>query len=417
MRLVVSLSVGVCALLLSPADLRAQTSAAAEPRRLTEGEAVARFMAESPRIRALNARIEEVRAMHAERVLWPNPAVTVARESVAGADDRFVLARQELPISGRRGQLRTAGRLAVEAARAEARFQTRQLQADLRTAYTALLLAQEHEAVLTKGFETLRALVELLRVRETGGEGSAYDRIRGDRAVLDLQADLAEAAAARARAQGQLAAYLGPQVVPEALVAADALLSAPSAPPLAEALRDALSNRGDYQSTQLSLARFDAEREAATRLRMPTPTFTGGLKRSEAGNLTASGYQFSIDVSVPLFNHGQAAIALASAQKAQAEAEAERSRVRIEAEVRAAHTALAIQQRQAARYRQSAADIAEPLAKIGRIAYEEGELGILELLDSDRQALDARLRILDLAAAARNAAIELDRAIGREFRP
>ena len=80
-------------------------------------------------------------------------------------------------------------------------------------------------------------------------------------------------------------------------------------------------------------------------------------------------------------------------------------------------TALAIQQERAARYRQSAAEIAEPLAKIGRVAYEEGELGILELLDSDRQALDARLRILDLAAAARRAAIDLDRAIGREFRP
>ena len=48
---------------------------------------------------------------------------------------------------------------------------------------------------------------------------------------------------------------------------------------------------------------------------------------------------------------------------------------------------------------------------------EEGELSILELLDADRQALDARLRILDLAAAARRAAIELDQAIGREFRP
>ena len=61
--------------------------------------------------------------------------------------------------------------------------------------------------------------------------------------------------------------------------------------------------------------------------------------------------------------------------------------------------------------------IAEPLAQIGRIGYEEGELSILELLDSDRQALDARLRILDLAAAARRAAIDLDRAIGREFTP
>jgi outer membrane protein TolC len=76
-----------------------------------------------------------------------------------------------------------------------------------------------------------------------------------------------------------------------------------------------------------------------------------------------------------------------------------------------------IQQERLIRYQESATAIAEPLAKIGRVAYEEGELSILELLDADRQALDARLRILDLAAAARRAAVELDRAIGREFKP
>lgn len=417
MRLVVSLFFGVRALLLCPADLEAQTNATAQAERLTESEAVARFMANNPRIRALKARIEEVRAVHAERALWPNPAVTFSRESVFNTDDTFLLARQELPISGRRRQLRTAGRIAVEAAQADARFQTMQLQVDLRTAYTALLLAQEREAVLRSGIDALQGLVELLRVREEGGEGSSYDRIRGARAVLDLEADLAAAAAARAQAQGQLAAFLSPQVIPETLMAADALVPVTSVPFVATVLQEALSNRGDYQSTQLSIAQFDAERQAANRLRVPTPTLTGGLKRSDTGNASASGYQFSVDIAVPLFSHGQAATALASAQKAQAEAEVDSWRIRIEAEVRAAHTALAIQQERAARYRQSAAEIAEPLAKIGRVAYEEGELGILELLDSDRQALDARLRILDLAAAARRAAIELDRAIGREFRP
>ena len=417
MRLVVSLSFGVCALLLGPAHLWAQTYATAQAQRLSEGEAVARFMANDPRIRALNARIEEVRALHAERALWPNPAVTFSRESVFNTDDTFLLGRQELPISGRRRQLRTAGRIAVEAAQADARFQTMQGQADLRIAYTALLLAQEREAVLRNGIDALQGLVEVLRVREEGGEGSSYDRIRGARAVLDLEADLAAAAAARAQAQGQLAAYLGSQVIPETLVAADALAPVTSAPTLATVIQEALSNRGDYQSTQLSIAQFDAEREAAARLRVPTPTFTGGLKRSDTGSGSASGYQFSVDIAVPLFRHGQAAAALASAQKAQAEAQAESWRVRIEADVRAAHTALGIHQERAARYRQSAAEIAEPLAKIGRVAYEEGELGILELLDSDRQALDARLRILDLAAVARRAAIDLDRAIAREFRP
>ena len=417
MRLVVSFSFGVCALLLSPVYVSAQTSATAHAERLTEGEAVARFMANNPRIRALNARIEEVRAVHAERALWPNPSLTFARESVFNTDDTFLLARQELPISGRRRQLRAAGRIAVEAAQAEARFQMMQLQADLREAYTALLLAQEREAVLRRGIDALQRLVDVLRVREEGGEGSSYDRIRGARAVLDLEADLSAAAAARAQAQGQLAAYLGSQAIPETLVAADALSPVITVPSLATVVQEALSSRGDYLSARLSIGQFDAEREAATRLRVPTPTLTGGLKRSDMANASASGFQFSVDIAVPLFNRGQAAVALANALKAQAEAEAESWRMRIEAEVRAAHTALAIQQERATRYRQSAAEIAEPLATIGRVAYEEGELGILELLDSDRQALDARLRILDLAAAARRAAIELDRAIGREFRP
>ena len=417
MRLAFSFCFGVCALLLSPVHVSAQTDATAHAAHLTEGEAVARFMANSPRIRALNARIEEVRAVHAERVLWPNPAVTFSRESVFNTDDTFLLARQELPISGRRHQLKTAGRIAVEAAQAAARFQIMQLQADLREAYTGLLLAQEREAVLRSGIEALRRLVAVLRVREEGGEGSSYDRIRGARAVLDLEADLASAAAARAQAQGQLAAFLGPQAVPETLIAADTMAPVTPVPSLATVLQEALTNRGDFQSMQLSIAQFDAEREAATRLRVPTPTLTGGLKRSDTGNTSASGYQFSVDIAVPLFSRGQAAVAVASAQKAQAEAESESWRMRVEAEVRTAHTALAIQQERASRYRQSAAEIAEPLAKIGQVAYEEGELGILELLDSDRQALDARLRILDLAAAARSAAIELDRAIGREFRP
>ena len=200
-------------------------------------------------------------------------------------------------------------------------------------------------------------------------------------------------------------------------MAADPLAPVRPASSVDAVIQEALSNRGDYQTTQLSIAQFDAEREAATRLRVPTPTLTGGLKRSNARGISASGYQFSLDIAVPLFGRGQAATALASAQRAQAEAEAESWRGRIESEVRAAHSTLAIHEERAARYRHAAAEIAEPLARIGRVAYEEGELGILELLDSDRQALDARLRILELAAAARRAAIDLDRAIGREFRP
>jgi multidrug efflux system outer membrane protein len=385
--------------------------------RLTEREALARFSTSDPRIRALNARIDETRAIQAERTLWPNPSATFSRESVLGAHDTFLLARQELPISGRRSRLQTAGRLAVDAAQAEAQFERVQLQADVREAYAALLLSQQQEEALQESIDALQKLISVLRTREEGGEGSTYDRMRGQRTLIDLEAERSLAAADRARAQRRLAGYLGPGTTPEALIAADSLVASSPQATLPALIEQALANRGDYRASEISIARFEAERSAATRLQIPTPTLTGGLKRSDLGGTTSSGYQVSVDLSIPLFSHGQAATALATAQKARAQAEAESWRLQIEAEVGAAYNVATIQHERLTRYQESATAIAEPLAQIGRVGYEEGELSILELLDADRQALDARLQILGLAAAARRAAIELDRAIGREFRP
>jgi outer membrane protein TolC len=418
MRLAVIVCVGV--LFAPPARAQSSDQAPQEspPLRLTEREAVARFLSSDPRVRALNARIDEVRALQAERTLWPNPSATFSRESVRGAHDTFLLARQDLPISGRLSRLRTAGGLAVEASQAETRFERVQLQADVREAYTGLLAAQQREAALAGSIDALQKLVSVLQTREEGGEGSTYDRMRGQRALVDLEAERSLAAADRARAQGRLAAYLGPDTAAEALVATDDLTPTPPETPLVPALiEQALANRGDYRAAEISIARFEAERSAATRLRIPTPSLTGGLKRSDLGGTTNSGYQVSMDVAIPLFSRGQAATALATAQKERAQAEAESWRLQIEAEVRAAHNVARIQRERVARYQESTTTMAESLAKIGRVGYEEGELGILELLDAERQALDARLRLLELAAAARRAAIDLDRVVGVEFRP
>jgi outer membrane protein TolC len=416
MRLALSLCIGALAAL--PCGAQSSPSAAnALLVQLTERDALARLMTHDPRIRALDARVEEVRASQAERTLWPNPSATVSRESLPNAHDIFLLARQELPISGRRGRLETAGRLAVDVAQAEARFERVQLQAELREAYTAVLLAQLREAALSDAIDALDKLISVLRVRAETGEGSTYDRMRGQRALVELEAERALAAGERSRAQGRLAGFLGPGTTAETLVAADTLSAAPAPAPLSALVEQALANRGDYRSAELSIGRFEAERAAADRLQIPTPSVTGGLKQSDSAGTTSAGYQVSLDLSVPLFNRGQAAAAVATAQKVRAEAEAESRRLRIEAEVRAAYNAVTIYQQRAARYQESAAAIAEPLAKIGRVGYEEGELSILELLDAERQALEARLQVLEFAATARRAAIELDRVAGRELRP
>jgi cobalt-zinc-cadmium efflux system outer membrane protein len=187
--------------------------------------------------------------------------------------------------------------------------------------------------------------------------------------------------------------------------------------PIEGLIAETLAARGDYQATERAAARFDAERQAARALRIPTPSVTWGMKRSTAGATTHYGSQLTFEVAVPLFNRGQAAAALASAQALRADAERAFLRGLVEAEVRAAHAAVILERDRAVEYEQALVNTAEPLSAIARVAYEEGELGILELLDANRQLTAARLHVLDLAAAGRLAAIELDRVTGVEIKP
>ena len=413
MRLAIRLCAG--ALLSCAVSASAQVAGPIDPvSTLTEDQAVDRLLAHDPEVRALRTRVDEVRAASVDRTRWPNPTVTVNRERVADTSDTFYLGRQELPLSGRLGLLRDAGRLAVESTDADVRFVIAQRISDLRHAFAALLLAQQQEAALREAAAELERLVTMLRTREEAGEGSPYDRMRGARALADLQDDLASAGVERARARGALAAYLGAGAQPDRLFAAGALQTNAPIPPAEALVEQALAARLDHRARQLTSTQFETERRAAERLRVPVPTLSAGLKRSAMGGVPHHGYQFSVDLGVPLFNRGQAAAAQAEAQADRARAEAEALRLRIEADVRTAHTTVELRRAQTEAYRRSVAETAEPLVATARVAYEEGELGILELLDATRQEVGARLRSLEASALARRATIELDRAIGRE---
>jgi cobalt-zinc-cadmium efflux system outer membrane protein len=414
MRLLVPVFVLACVVALHGRPVLAQSSPPVQP--LTEAEALARQRAADPRLRAILSRSAAVRASQAERTRWPNPVMAFSRESVGGTSDVFLVGRQELPVSSRRRHLRAAGGLAVDAADAEPAFDIGQLQAALRQAFTTLLAAQERETVLDEAVRDLDRLVELLRVREQAGEGSRYDRLRGERALVDLRDERAAASIARAGARVELARFLGPNVAPDGLTAAGTL-DLPPPPPVDELIEQALQVRADYRATALMASQYERERQAARALRVPTPLLGYGLKRSGGANVFNNGYQLAIEVPVPLFNRGQSAVALVEAEAARTDLERASLGLLVASEVRGAHVRLTLQRQRESRYRQSVADAAEPLTGIARVAYEEGELGILELLDAQRQLVDARLQLLTLAEAGRLAAIELDRVTGVEVKP
>ena len=384
---------------------------------LTEEQALARMRSQHPQIRVLGLTVRELEADTRERTLLANPTFSYTREDTGLSADDFLLVTQELPFRGRRRLLREASAQAVIAAQAGADADLLAFETRLRSVFTDLLLAQERLAALEGGLSDLTGLVDVLRTWEAEGEGSLFDRLRAEREVTDVEVELEAADIDRLGAQSRLASFFMPGPDPTELRAVGQLTDGTDVAELETLLAQALARRGDYRALAHREAQWESERRAAERLRFPETSLTAGLKRSGSPALRDSGYAFSATVAVPLFNRGQAQVARAEAARARADAERSVLGARIESEVRAAHAAASRYVGLTGRYRAESVERASELVSIATAAYEEGEYGILELLDAHRVKLGAGLRLLELSAWARRAVIELNHAVGGETTP
>ena len=384
---------------------------------LTEEQALTRMRMEHPQIRVLRFTVHELAAAARERSLLANPTVSYTREDAGLNVDDFLLVTQELPVRRRLGLLGEAGEQAVNAAQARVDADLLAFDTRLRLAFTDLLLAQERTQTLEATLSDLNRLVDVLRAREEQGEGSRFDRLRAEREVADIDTDLGTVAIDRLTAQARLASFFALGTDPAGLTAVGHAADGGTVPGLEVLIAQAVAHRSDYRALTLGEAQWATEKRAAERLRLPGLAVTAGLKRAGAPTMRESGYVVTATVAVPLFNRGQAQVARAEAARGRTDAERQALRARIESEVRMAHATASRYRELADRYRSGSVDRAAELVAIATAAYEEGEYGILELLDAHRVTLGAELRWLDLAAAGRRAAIELDRAIGQETTP
>src|SRR5262249_21152016 len=144
---------------------------------LTEADALMRLSSESPRVRAIRAAIDLVRADVLAAGRWPNPRVTVDRESVAGNTEYLTMVGQLLPITGQRGLRTQAASARVEADSSRADESIRRARADLRLAFAQLGAAQARERELTVARDRLRGLAEILARREAAGDAAGFDRL------------------------------------------------------------------------------------------------------------------------------------------------------------------------------------------------------------------------------------------------
>jgi cobalt-zinc-cadmium efflux system outer membrane protein len=390
-------------------------SAAGEP--VTESDAIRLFLEQSPQARQIHW-IEQSVAAEAQKGGRPsNLEIAYQIEDAAGVRDEFLTFQQELPINGRRGLVRESAEAAASAAGRAAEQDLRAAAAAVRASFYEVLYRESVADRLRHGAERLERIVAILAAREREGEGSGYDLLRAEQELDGIAIATSKAEAALSVARARFGAFFDPERHMESARLEGDLEPADAPPEPEPAIELALAQRGDLTALRTDVQRLDLERRAARRRRFPEPTLTAGWKRVEALGLDDTGFIASLTVPLPIFERGQVAAAQASADLERVALGVEILEREIRADVQAALARERAAREAAERHGGEIERRAEELRRIAELAYEEGEAGILELLDAHRASLATELRALAVRYEVKRAEIERDRAIGAEVRP
>ena len=376
----------------------------------TEREVVELIVRDGPQARAIRAESEVTRREQLARLAYPNPAVTYSREGAGFTE--FFQAEQSLPLFGARAALSRAGVAATAAAEAERDLRLWLLRSEAATAVARLVAEQTRFELAQAQTRDVERLIEIIRTREREGEGSRFDRVRAEQELRDIRQLVTSAAVSVVEARATLAGLLPREVTLTKIAGA---LNPQPVPATADALiAKARSTRAELRALRQLGERASFEADAARRARLPSPNVFGGVKRADDVSGRETGGVFGVSVSVPLFDGGGRESARWAAERARVDAERVSIEHRIRSEIVGASEVLSMRQAALAQEQDSAAD---ELVQIAEVAYREGEVGILELLDAVRTASRARIRSIELRLDARLAQIALERAVGDTLWP
>jgi cobalt-zinc-cadmium efflux system outer membrane protein len=371
----------------------------------TEREILELIVREGPQAQAIRAEAEVTRREQLARLAYPNPGVMYSREGAGFTE--FLQVEQSLPVFGPRAALSRAGIAATAAAEADRDARLWVLRAEARSLLARLAAEQGRLEAAESHARDVERLMEILRTREREGEGSRFDRLRAEQELRDARQLVTSGAVAVAAARAQVTAML-PRDIAVGRVTGAAEEQRP-APALDALVIRAASTRVELRALELSAERAALESDAARRARLPSPTFFAGLKRADDDAGRQRGGVFGVSVSVPLFDTGGREAARWTAERARVESERAAIEQQIRAEISRASETLALRLAAVSGDQEATG---EELMRIAEVAYREGEVGILELLDAVRTASRARTRTIEIRLDARLAQIALERAVG-----
>ena len=323
---------------------------------------------------------------------------------------------QRFPITARLAREKAVARGGMMIAEAEVREFARGLIAEVQRAFFSVRALDERIAVAAALIESVRHVEDATARRLAVAEASPaelsllrIERLRLAQDSLRLEREREVALALLARLLGR-PSLEGLQPT-GALDPGSVSLALEPGAPIAD-----YAKRPDLDAARAGIERAEASRALARARVWEDWTVGVGFEHDRSifaapiGNKRDSLLALDLAVPLPLWNRQEGRIAAADAERRRAQRAREGLQLRIEQEIRAASASVRALRTSADAYVQEILPEATRTQSIFERGYQEGLIGIAELLQAQRQYNEARARYVELVGELRQAAIDLEAA-------
>ena len=400
--------------LLAPA----RVPVAAEPpvaESLTLAQAVELAVRDNAELKSLRAKWEAMQERPAQAGALPNPMFTyggmdtLSRIASPNPDEKRFMVQQEFPWFGKRElRARIAGKDA-EAMQPEIEGMTREVVMRVKESYYDLYAVQRVTAITREEEAVIRGIVKVVETLYATGERAQADVLKAQTEITMLKQKCLELEAQETTLKAKLNTLLNRRV--------DSPLGAAVTPPEAgfDGSTDALfalaaANRSEIQAAQVQVDRYGLESQLMAKESMPD--YKLGI---EYRDIAASENMVMLTVSVELpvwRSKYQAGVREAEKMRASSEAAREAAERQSAFEVQDAHFKLLTAQRTLALYRTELIPQAQARFSASEAGYRTGKVDFVDLLESERFLLSAKMTAVMTEGAVGMQAARLERAIG-----
>ncbi len=399
----------VAALGFLPATVAAQEPA----RRVSLEEALRLFAANNPELRLARSRRAEAAGLARQAKAFPNPTATVTHEPLSrdgqSYSETYLTLSQRFELPGERSARAAAANRVLEAAEARIRADSTRLGFAVKHAFVEAVMAEERLAISERVTGVFRLGAQSAAVREAEGDISRYELRRLVVERTRYENRLAEALLAVSAARRSLALLILPEAEAAEVAPRDPLGVSPPEPNLDRVLESAVSRRQEIVAARSEVEAARAGVRLARAERIPDITATGGSKRQSDG---FHGFFLGVSIPLSLFDRSAGAVEATEAQVRSAEERLVLTSRQVENDLRRTIEVYRSLRGRTEFLEEDSLDEEPDLLQIAQVAYDAGEMDLVQLLDAAEALWDARTARARLKGDLWTAYYDLERAVG-----